>query len=214
MQWSVIWQYRSTLWDGLILTVELSALSIAGSLIVGTVIGSLSAGSGFFLPRFARAYVELMRNIPVVVKVFFFYFIAGLDAFPSGVIALTTHQSAYIADVVASGFRSIAREQFEAARVLGHSYLQILRFILLPQVFRLINPPLTNQLIEVVKNSSIVMMVGVEELTFRTQQIESETFRGFEAATAVTVLYLIITLVVATAMSFLQRRTRRHTAMQ
>jgi polar amino acid transport system permease protein len=213
MHWSVIWQYRSALWDGLILTLELSGLSIAGSLIVGTVIGSLGAGAGFFLPRLAHAYVELLRNIPVVVKVFFFYFVVGLDSFPSGVIALTTHQSAYIADVIAAGFRSIAREQIEAARVLGHSYAQILRFILLPQVFRLINPPLTNQFIEVVKNSAIVMMVGVEELTFRTQQIESETFRGFEAATAVTLLYLVITLVVATAMSLLQRRARRHVVL-
>jgi len=212
MHWSVIWHFRSSLWDGLILTVQLSGLSIAASLCVGTIVGSLGTGSGFFLPRLALAYVELLRNIPVVVKVFFFYFIAGLDAFPSGILALTTHQSAYIADVVASGFRSVPREQLEAGRVLGHSYPQILRFILLPQVFRLINPPLTNQFIEVIKNSSIVMMIGVEELTFRTQQIESETFRGFEAATAVTVLYLIIALVVSASMSLLQRRLWRRAA--
>lgn len=205
MHWSVLWHYRAALWDGLLITVELSGLSIIGSLIVGTAIGSLGASGGFFAQRLAHAYVELLRNVPVVVKVFFLYYIAGLDALPSGLIALTTHQSAYIADVMASGFRAVPREQLESGRVLGHSYSQILRFVLLPQVFKLIMPPLTNQFIEVVKNSSVVMLVGVEELTFRTQQIESETFRGFEAATAVTILYLLIAALVAIAMSLVER---------
>lgn len=205
MHWSVIWQYRAILLEGLLLTVEVSMASIFGSFVLGAAIGSVGARPGFLARRLSRTYVELLRNVPVVVKVFFFYYVVGLDALPSGVIALTVHQSAYIADVMSSGFRSIAREQFEAGRVLGHSSWQISRFILLPQVFRLIMPPLTNQFIEVIKNSSIVMMVGVEELTFRTQQIESETFRGFEAATAVTVLYVLLALTVAGTMTRIQR---------
>jgi len=208
LHWSVLWQYRAALWDGLLLTLELSAVSAVLSLAIGTLIGSAGAMSGFFGQRLAKAYVELLRNVPVIVKVFFLYFVVGLNAFPSGLVALSIHQSAYIADIVAAGFRTVPAEQFEAGRVLGHRPLQILRYVVLPQVFTAIIPPLTSQFIEVVKNSSVVMMVGIEELTFRTQQIETETFRGFEAAVAVTVLYLIIAVAIAVAMSLLDQALR------
>lgn len=208
MEWSIIWAYRDALWTGLRFTIELSALSIVGSFLLGTALGCLGALPGFLAPRLVAAYVEVLRNIPVVVKLFFLYYAVGLDAMPAALVGLVTHQSAYIADVVASGFRSVPREQLEAGWACGHNYPQIFRRILLPQVFRFVLPPTTTQFIEILKNSAVAMLIGIEELTFQTQRIESETFRGFEAATAVTVLYLLLALAIAGAMSLVERKMK------
>ena len=159
--------------------------------------------------RLARAYIEVVRNIPSIVKVFFLYYVAGFDAFLAGIVGLTLHQSAYIADVVAAGLRSIPREQVESGRVLGHSYPQIFTYVLLPQLVRAIVPPMTNQYIEVVKNSSIVMFVSVTELTYETQQIEYDTGRGYIAAAVVTLLYVMLALVISGGMDLLRRSLRR-----
>ncbi|MDB5413057.1 MAG: polar amino acid transporter inner rane subunit [Rubritepida sp.] len=208
MHWEVIWRYREVLWNGLIFTLQLSVLSIVGSLVVGVVMGCLGALPNFFLRKFVATYVEVLRNLPVVVKLFFLYFVVGLEAMPAAVIALVTHQSAYIADLVAAGLRAVPREQSEAAYACGHGQWQIYRHILLPQALRIVAPPMTSQFIEVVKNTSTAMLIGVEELTFQTQAIESETFRGFEAASTVTLMYLAMALAIAGGMGLLERRLR------
>lgn len=209
MHWPVLWEFREALLDGLRLTLMLSAAAIAGSFLLGTALGCIGSLPGFLARRAVGLYVEVMRNLPVVVKLFLLYFLIGLDAIPAGLIALISHQAAYIADVVAAGFRTVPREQGEAAWSQGLTRLQAFRTVLLPQVFRSIMPPLTSQFIEVVKNSAVVMLIGVQELTFRTQHIEHQTLRGFEAATAVTLAYLAIALVIAGGMAAIQRRLTR-----
>jgi polar amino acid transport system permease protein len=208
MEWQLIWDYRGILWQGLVFTLQLSVLSIIGSLMLGVVLGCLGASTGFLLPRLVGLYVEVLRNLPVVVKLFFLYFVLGLEAMPAALIGLITHQSAYIADLVAAGFRSVPREQYEAAWASGLSPVRIYQRVLLPQVFGIVMPPMTTQFIEVVKNSATAMLIGVEELTFQTQQIESTTFRGFEAAATVTLLYLLLSLGIAGGMAALARRMR------
>jgi len=208
MKWSIAWEYREALLNGLMLTLQISAVSIVASTIIGMVVACVASLPGFFARRIASAYVEMLRNIPVVVKIFFFYFAVGLDAIPAAMLGLTLHQSAYIADVLASGFRALPREQFEAAYAVGHSELQSFVHILLPQVFRIVMPPMITQYIEVVKNSAIAMMIGIEELTFQTQQIEAETFRGFEAASIATIAYIVIALVIAGSMGALANRLK------
>ena len=193
---------------GLALTLQISVWSIVGSFILGTVIGCIGALPSFLAQRLVATYVELLRNIPSVVKLFFLYFVIGLDAMPAAIIGLVTHQSAYIADMIAAGFRAIPREQFEAAYACGHTRPQIFQHVLLPQVFRFVLPPLTTQFIEVLKNSAVAMLLGIEELTFQTQEIETQTFRGFEAATVVTALYLALAMVVVGAMSAVERALR------
>jgi ABC-type amino acid transport system permease subunit len=150
--------------------------------------------------------VEVLRNLPIVVKLFFLYFVLGLDAMTAAIIGLVTHQSAYIADIVTSGFRAIPREQSEVAWCCGHGPAQVFAHVLLPQVVRFAMPPMTTQFIEVVKNSAAAMLIGVEELTFQTQHIESETFRGFEAATTATLMYVAFALAIATAAHLAARR--------
>lgn len=208
MELSILWEYREALWDGFTLTVTLSLIAIFGSFVLGALVGCIGVIPNYFAQRASQLYVETLRNIPVVVKLFFLYYALALDAWPAALIALITHSSAYIADVVASGFRTIPREQTESALSSGLSYQATFLHILLPQAFRNVIPPTTTQFIEVIKNSSIVMLISLEEMTFQTQRIETETFRGFEAATAVTILYLVVSLTVATLMSLLDRRLR------
>jgi His/Glu/Gln/Arg/opine family amino acid ABC transporter permease subunit len=208
VDWSVIWQYRFAILQGLIYTVGISVLAIIGSFVLGTLLGCLRLLRSRILDEVINSYVEVVRNIPLIVKLFFFYYILGLDAFPSGLMALTVHQSGYIADVIASGFRSVHAEQSESGYAQGLARSQVFIFILLPQVARLTLPPLTSQFIEVVKNSAIVMFVGVQELTFETQEIVHATLRGFEAATVATLLYVAITLTLAGGMSKLGQRLR------
>jgi polar amino acid transport system permease protein len=206
LDWSILWQFRQALWSGLLTTLWISAVGIIGSTLLGVTIGCLSSLPSLLLRRLTGSYVELLRNLPMIVKLFFLYFVAGLPAIPAALLALSLHQSAYIADVTKAGIRSIARGQIDAALSLGHRWPQVFRYILLPQVARVVMPPMTTQYVSVVKNSAVVALIAVQDLTFETQQINVETFRGFEAATAATVLYILVALTVIGAMSWLQPR--------
>lgn len=208
MRWSVIWDYREALWTGLLLTISITAMSMLGAFLLGTVLAGLKQLPNYALTRLVSAYVEVIRNLPSVVKVFFLYFVAGLDAMPAAVIGLSMHQGSYICDVLDSGFRSIPREQSEAAWAGGLTRNQIFLYVLMPQVWRIVLPPLTSQFIEILKNSAAAMLLGVGELTFQTQNIDVETFRGFEAATAVTLLYLMLALTIVGAAKFVETRLR------
>ena len=206
---SLLWRYREALLGGFVTTVELSLLAILGSTLLGLAVAALEAASGPLPHRLARAYIELVRNIPSIVKVFFLYYVVGLDAFLAGIVGLTVHQSAYIADVIGAGLRGIPREQAESARVLGHSWPQTFSYVLLPQLVRAVIPPMTSQYIEVVKNSSIVMFISVTELTYQTQQIEYDTGRGYIAAGVVTLLYVGLAFAISGAMTLAHRGLRR-----
>jgi His/Glu/Gln/Arg/opine family amino acid ABC transporter permease subunit len=208
MDWGVLWQYRAALLQGLADTLAISALAIICSFVLGTLIGCLRLLQSPLLKEIIGVYIEVMRNMPVIVQVFFLFDVVGLDAFSSGLIALTLHQSGYIADVVASGFRSVAAEQSESGYAQGLTRYRVFVFVLLPQVARIVMAPMTNQFVEVVKNSAVVMFIGVQELTYQTQEIALQTLRGLEAATAATVLYVAITISIVSGMNLLGQRLR------
>jgi polar amino acid transport system permease protein len=208
MRWLVIWDYREALVSGLLLTIQITLLTMAGALLLGTLVACLRQLPNYFAGRAVLTYVEITRNIPSVVKVFFLYFVAGLDALPAAVLGLSLHQSSYISDVLDAGFRSVPREQSEAAWACGHNHRQIFLHVLLPQVVVIVMPPLASQFIEIVKNSAAAMLLGIKELTFQTQNIDVETFRGFEAATAVTLIYLALALTISGAMTYVGNRIK------
>lgn len=117
--------------------------------------------------------------------------------FFSGVIALTVYTSAFIAEEIRAGIFSIPKNQLEASRAAGLSFIQAYRYVILPQALRIVVPPLISQSLNLIKNSSLCMVIGVSELTFMARQVESYSFRGFEAFTVATVIYLCISLVVS-----------------
>jgi polar amino acid transport system permease protein len=223
--WSVLIEYKGLLIQGLITTVKLSVLGIFFSFLIGSIVGIGRASKNFWLSLFSSYYVESFRNIPLIVQMFFIYFtftlsqifpflnswgkflhIQDVDAFFSALLALILYTGAYIGEVVKAGITSIPKGQFEAAQSLGMNRFQVMRYIIYPQAIRIIIPPLTSQFLNLIKNSSLAMTIGVAELTFATQQIDAETFRGFEAATAVTILYIILTLSTSFAMNLVEIR--------
>ncbi|MGD9742341.1 MAG: amino acid ABC transporter permease [Dongiaceae bacterium] len=197
--WFVLWEYRHVLWDGFCLTMVLFFWGTLFSLGASLLLGVVGASRHWVPARAVDLYVEFNRNTPLVVKMFFLYFAFSFDAFTAAVAALALHQSAYMAEVVRAGIQTIARGQIEAGLSSGFTRRAVMSRIVLPQALMIIIPPMTTQILEVLKNTSIAMTISVEEVTFQTQQIEALTFRGFEAATAGTIAYLLVGLMVAGA---------------
>ncbi|MCE5334375.1 MAG: amino acid ABC transporter permease [Desulfobacteraceae bacterium] len=216
--WAIVTSGKYFDWivSGTITTIQISAVSIVLAFLLGLVVAVMRM-SGFTPSRWAAlVFLEFTRNTPLLVQIFFWYFgsykilptvvndwLGTLNfEFAAGVIALTIYTSAFIAEDIRSGIRSIPKEQMEAARSAGFSYLRSMQYIILPQAIRIIIPPLINQFLNLTKNSSLAMTIGVAELTYQARQVESYTFKGYEAFTAATLVYLAMSLVIAIAVNF------------
>lgn len=206
--WPVLWDYRHLLVDGFITTLYIFFISTVLSVFFGMILGFMKSSKNVPLRYFAVIYTEINRNTPLVVKLFFLYFGLGMDAYSAAVVGLAINQSAYMADVFQSCIEAVPSGQVEAAQSGGLSSYQISRYVVLPQAIRICIPPMTSQVLEVLKNSSVVMALAVPELMFQTQQIEVLSYRGFEAATAGTVLYLSAGLVISWIASLVERLVR------
>jgi len=204
-------QYGEWIADGLVVTLKISALSIALSLVLGTLVCVMRLSKLKLLEWIAWTYIEFFRNTPLLVQIFFWYFgsfsvlpeavtnwLNTVDQeFACGVIALTFYTAAFIAEDLRSGIFAIPKTQLEASRACGLSFMQAMGYVILPQAFRIIVPPLISQFLNLIKNSSLVMTIGVAELTYMARQIEAHTFHGLEAFTVTTLIYLAISLVVS-----------------
>lgn len=216
---------------GLFLTLKLSFWSILLALVIGLFFGLLRAGRDPFGRMISRLYVELVRNTPILVLVFVFYFFissqllpadavadfaqrlpgflqsllpyiavppGALAAFISAVVTLAVYEGAYIAEIVRGGIASVENGQWEASHALGLSYAQTMRHVIGPQAFARILPPLTGQLISTIKDSSIMSVISIAELTFQGSELTAATHRGpqiaFEVWLTVAALYMILTL--------------------
>ncbi len=126
--------------------------------------------------------------------------------FSAAVIALTIYTSAFIAEDIRSGIRSIPKEQMEAARSAGFSYLRSMQYIILPQAIRITIPPLINQFLNLTKNSSLAMTIGVAELTYQARQVESYTFKGYEAFSAATLVYVLLSFVITALVNLYDKK--------
>ncbi len=216
-KWELVLTGKYAQWivDGLIVTLKLSAVSILFALIVGTIIAVFRLSKFKPLEWFSIAYTEFFRNTPLLIQIFFWYF-GSYSILPeavnnwlynhnfefaAGVISLTVYTSAFIAEEIRSGIYSIPRTQLESSRASGLSFIQAMHHVILPQAFRIIIPPLISQFLNLIKNSSLAMTIGVMELTYMARQIESYSFHGFEAFTVVTLIYIIISLVVSFAVT-------------
>jgi polar amino acid transport system permease protein len=210
--WAIVTsgQYFEWLVSGMMVTIELSVVSVALSFILGLLIAVMRMSTVKPILWFSHAYLEFFRNTPLLVQIFFWYFGSyqilpqvvndWLNTvnfeFAAAVIALTIYTSAFIAEDIRSGVRSIPKEQMEAARSSGFSFLRSMQYIILPQAVRITIPPLINQFLNLMKNSSLAMTIGVAELTYQARQVESYTFKGFEAFTAATLVYLAMSLII------------------
>lgn len=204
-------RYRpGLLLTGLILTLEISVLSIILGIIIGLITGLARLSSSPAPKWLAIGYIELIRGTPLLVQIYIFYFFVGqvfrLSNFMAGVLALSFFAGAYIAEIIRAGIQSIHRGQMEAARSLGMNYPQAMRYIILPQAFKRILPPLAGQFISLIKDSSLVGVIALVELTRAGREIGTSTFNYFEVFFTVAALYLILTFSLSMVVQYLERR--------
>lgn len=216
-------EYRDWIIQGLMVTLKISAISIVLSLILGTIVTTLRMTKIRVVEWICLSYIEFFRNTPLLVQIFFWYFGSyvilpeGVNQwlyahdyeFAIGVVSLTIYTAAFIAEEIRSGIISIPKEQMESSRATGLSFIQSMSFVVLPQAFRIVVPTLISQFLNLIKNSSLVMTIGVMDLTYMTRQIESYSFRGFEAFTVATLLYIAISLIVSFAITVYNRKYLR-----
>ncbi len=195
---------------GALVSLELSVLAFCGGLVLGMAGALGRQGGGRLVSGLIRGYVVFFTNTPQLVQIYvIFYglpdFGLVLDPFPAVLIGMTLNAGAYLTEILRAGLASVHRQEIDAAETLGMSRLQMLRHVILPHVFRVLMPPLTNQYILMTLGTSMAAIFGVEELTGRALNVNSTTFRSIEVFTLVALVYVGVT-VVATAMLALAGR--------
>lgn len=215
MQWSILFQNLDVLLQGLLVTIEVSALALALALSVGVLVGVLRVSPSRPLRLLGTVYVEFLRNVPLLVLIFFIFFALPsvdsrlrLSGFWSGVIGLGLYTGAYVAEVIRSGIGAVPRGQMEAGLASGLGYVQTMRLIVLPQAVRNTVPPLGNQTINLIKNSSLVATVSVFDILGTANLIGDRTFAYVEALIGAGVLYLVLTIPAAFVVNAMERRLR------
>lgn len=212
-------------WSGFQFTISVSLLSAIGGFLIAIVVAFLQVSGRGWLSSAGRGYVAVFRNIPLIVQLFFWYFglpmvvvprelpflIVGNYEVTVATLVVSLYVGAYASEVIRGGIEAIPYGQFEAAMASGLNQPQAFRYIIIPQLIPIVLPGMTNEAINVVKNTSLTMAIGVPELTSQAQQIEAETFRGFEAMTAVTLAYIVVSGSIFAIMAGLERLVRRET---
>jgi polar amino acid transport system permease protein len=213
-QFRPVFQDFATLLEGAALTLHLSLLTLVLSLVVGT-IGALCRLSRLgWLRRLATWYVEVVRNTPLLVQLFFIYFGLGqvnidVPNYLAALIGLVFNNGAYLTEIVRAGIEAVPRAQYDAALSLGLSYPQLMRRVVFPQAFRVIYPPLCNQFIGIILFSSLVSVIAVEDLALKGKMLISRTFRSFETYMVVTAMYVVMTVTISAALKLVGRRAFR-----
>ncbi|MHC5248043.1 amino acid ABC transporter permease [Enterococcus sp. HY326] len=203
--------YSSSFFEGFKYTLLSSILALIFSLIIGTLMAILQLSNNRLVKGLAKAYVEFFRNIPLLIIAMFFYVVVPLywftvDGFTAGTIGLTLYTSAFIAETIRSGIQTVPTGQMEAGLSSGLTYVQTMRYIVMPQAFKIVVPPLGNQFINLVKNSSILAMVAGLDIMYQGDLVASATFDTFNTYIIVGIFYLVITLPLSYLMKYLERR--------
>jgi polar amino acid transport system permease protein len=195
---------------GLWTTMWLSAISSVLALFIGLLTGLARVSKNLTLRGLAAIYVEFIRGTPLLVQIFIAYFFIGtvfnLDRNVAGVGALAIFAGAYVAEMVRAGIQAIPKGQMEAARSLGMNLFQAMRYIILPQAFKKILPPLAGQFISLIKDSSLVSVIAITDLTKSGREIITSTFATFEVWLTVAAMYLIVTSLLSQAVFYMERR--------
>nr|WP_199314020.1 amino acid ABC transporter permease [Leptolyngbya sp. FACHB-671] len=202
---------------GAVVTLQLTALSVVLGMVGGSLIGIARLSASPIISFAARAYVDFFRGTPLLVQLFMIYF--GLPALvinlantqfsfsplTAAVTALSLNSAAYIAEIVRAGIQSIELGQREASQSLGLGPVQTMRYIIFPQALRRMIPPLGNEFITLLKDTSLVSTIGFEELVRRGQLVVAQNYRAFEIWTGIALIYLVLTLLSSQAFSWLER---------
>ena len=215
--------------EGLGATMKITAVSLVIGIAIGIVVAAirssfdknkdamkLHGGIGYWilviLNKICKVYLTIFRGTPVVVQLLIFYFIilpSVSDGVPVAMLCFGINSGAYVAEIFRSGIMSIDNGQFEAGRSLGFNYIQTMRYIIIPQMFKVVLPTLCNEFIVLIKETSIAGYVGIEDLTKAGDLIRGRTFEAFLPLFAVAIIYLVIVMILTSLVGKLERRLRK-----
>lgn len=201
-----------TLFKGAAMTLQVTTISLFIALVIGLLMGLLRISNNKVLQFIAAIYINIIRGTPLLIQILFIYFGLPmafgftLSAFAAGIIALSINAGAYFVEIFRAGIESIDPGQMEAGRSLGFTYGQTMRLIILPQAIRRMIPAFVNQFIIGLKDTSLLSVIGIGELTMRGQSIYAMNFRAFEILTAVAAFYFVMTYLLSKLAQRLERR--------
>ncbi len=193
-------------------TIKITVMSVALGVLIGLFVGIARICRVKPLRFFAAVYVDFFRGTPLLVQIFLFYFavpvITGqrIDPYVAAVGSCGINSGAYVAEIVRAGIQSIDDGQMEAGRSLGMTWAQTMRYIIVPQAIKRVIPPLGNEFIALLKDSSLVSVIGFEELTRRGQLIIAKTYGSLEIWFSVAIIYLVMTLSSSRLVAYLEKR--------
>lgn len=208
----LIWTSLPFLGVGALVTIEISAVAVACGVLIGLFVGIAELSNYRWLRIPAKVYVDFIRGTPLLVQIFIIYFalptVLGMriEPFVAAVTACSINSGAYVAEIFRAGIQSIDKGQMEAGRSLGMTWNQTMIYVIIPQAFRRIIPQLGNEFIAMLKDSSLVSVIGFEELTRKGQLIIASTYGSLEIWTAVAIIYLIMTLSISRIVSMLEKK--------
>ncbi len=191
-------------------TIIIAAFSVLFGVVLGTLLGIMKQSKIWILKTISTAYIEFVRGTPLLVQLFIVYYglPINLSAILAGVVALTLNSGAYVAEIIRAGIEAVDRGQMEAARSLGMTHIQSMRHIILPQALKNILPVLGNEFITVIKESSIVSVIGIPEIMYNAETVRGNTFKPFEPLLVAAVIYFVLTYSLSKLVGRVERRLR------
>ena len=219
-QWYRIPQYFYTFTDdgfqwgeisvGLVKTLTLSSIAFALAVAMGLIVALLRLSGLVVCTAVSVAFLELIRNIPLLVLLYLFYYVLGpifgFDRYWASILCLAVFHSVLISEIFRAGINAVPKGQWEAATSIGMSKGQAYRYIILPQSVRFMLPPMTGEVVHMVKSSAIVSVIAVAELTTIGRNIISETYMSFEVWFTIAAVYMVVTLILSVGVSFVEKR--------
>lgn len=214
--WEVLSKYRVVFVKGWVTTVLIALISLLLSLFIGLVVSLMRRSKVLGLRYFAQIYIEVIRGTPLLVQLLFFFYVVasalGMDnRYLVGVITLSIFSGAYIAEIFRSGIESIRKTMLESATAIGLTTWQTYRYVIYPISIRQILPPLAGQFASIIKDSSLLSILGISEFTYAAQQVSSATYSTLECYFPLAIGYLILTFPISFFSKFLEKRTRHET---
>jgi glutamate/aspartate transport system permease protein len=223
--WGVLWRqpYGEWLLQGVWLTLQIGLLAWVIAMTLGVFFGTLRASTSRTLRFLGALYVEVFRNVPFLVQLFFWFYagpmlfgktlqfkinaVSGLNYYIA-IFGLGLYTASRVAEHVRAGFASIGHGQYEAVLSTGMTRVQMYRYVIVPYALRLIIPPITTEFLTIFKNSAVAMTIGVAETTFMSYKIDEQTFHGLEATTGAMAIYLVLGMAVVKLMGAVEKRYR------
>ncbi|PGS54252.1 amino acid ABC transporter permease [Bacillus sp. AFS041924] len=209
IDFSILTEHMEYFLEGLRVTILTSLIALLCSFILGTIIAVMRIAPIKPLNWLGSIYVEFIRNIPVLVVVFFTYLAGSFSGMVAGTIGLTIYTAAFISEAIRAGILSVPKGQMEAARSTGLTYGQAMRMIILPQAIKIVIPPLGNQFLNLVKNSSLLAVVAGGDLMYQGDLISAMTYVTFDTYIFVALFYLVLTIPLSIGVNYLEKRLAR-----